>query len=287
MNLNERAMLVSQKIPLWSARRHDKKASEEVASNHGTQAGRAGRYNKCLVDPQDPTFKAIQQAADAARAFHYKQTLPWVQNGAQILPSENYLSYMTESGRLESRFRAAVAEFINEFPTIKDQARIDLNGLYREDDYPTVAELRRKYDYQVVVLPFPDPDDFRVKLADADAALVRTRIEKQVEEALNLASRDLWDRLHEIVKRYANNLSNPEGRFSPSMVDDARALCALLPRLNLKGDGRLEAMRLEVETRLAHVSAEVLKTDPDVRHEVATNARRMVASVNDMMSAFG
>ena len=287
MNLNERAMLVSQKVSLWSARRHDKDASREVADTHGTQVERAGRYNKCLIDPKAITFKAIQQAADAARAFHYEQTLPWVQNGAQILPSANYMAYMEGSGKLEARFNAAVRNFVDEFLDLKAAAKYDLNGLYKEDDYPTVSDLRRKYQYDVVVLPLPDAADFRVALADADAKIIRSRIERQVEEAVNLASRDLWERVHEIVNRYAHNLSKPEGRFAASMVDDARALCALLPKLNLKGDGRLEQARIDIETKLAHVSADTLKLDPDVRAEVAGHAKQLSAQVQSMVDAFG
>jgi hypothetical protein len=47
-SLCSRAMLCSLSISMWSARKHDRKASEEIAQRHGAQPG-AGRYHKVLL----------------------------------------------------------------------------------------------------------------------------------------------------------------------------------------------------------------------------------------------
>jgi hypothetical protein len=43
--LSSRAMLCSLSISMWSARKHDREASEEIAERRGAQAD-AGRYHK-------------------------------------------------------------------------------------------------------------------------------------------------------------------------------------------------------------------------------------------------
>jgi len=47
-SLSSRAMLCSLSISMWSARKHDPEASEEIAQRHGAQAN-AGRYHKVLL----------------------------------------------------------------------------------------------------------------------------------------------------------------------------------------------------------------------------------------------
>jgi hypothetical protein len=51
-------MLCSLSISLWSARKQDPEASEEIAQRHGAQAN-AGRYHKVL----------LPKAADKSRFF--------------------------------------------------------------------------------------------------------------------------------------------------------------------------------------------------------------------------
>jgi hypothetical protein len=47
-SLSSRAMLCSLSISMWSARKHDPEASEEIAQRHGAQP-EAGRYHKVLL----------------------------------------------------------------------------------------------------------------------------------------------------------------------------------------------------------------------------------------------
>ena len=47
-SLSSRAMLCSLSISMWSARKHDPEASEEIAQRHGAQPD-AGRYHKVLL----------------------------------------------------------------------------------------------------------------------------------------------------------------------------------------------------------------------------------------------
>jgi len=50
--ITERAMLAAVHISIWTAVKHDRKISRDVASQHGTHQG-AGRYNKQLLRGAD------------------------------------------------------------------------------------------------------------------------------------------------------------------------------------------------------------------------------------------
>jgi hypothetical protein len=73
-SLSSRAMLCSLSISMWSARKHDREACEEIAQRHGAHPD-AGRFRKVLL-PKAALAK-IQKVVSEARQEHYFMTLPW------------------------------------------------------------------------------------------------------------------------------------------------------------------------------------------------------------------
>jgi hypothetical protein len=282
MSITERAMLVQPTITLWSARRLDKRVTEEVAKQHYADKERAGRYNKLLIDPKAATFEAVRQAAQKARDYHYQHTLPWTQQGAQILPQAEFHEYSKTMAEMQSSFLDAARAFISDYPRLKEKARLELNGLYDEDDYPLEHELKRKFSFEVAFFPLPDERDWRVKLGTAEEERIRQRIRDELEHATKNATRDLWRRLYEAVERMVQRLSVPDGRFRDSLVENVRELCDLVPRLNVAQDPELEAMRARVEAELAGYHPETLRTNPDARSE----ATRRAAEIARKMAAY-
>lgn len=65
-NLAEKALLVTLNISQWSARKYDRKVTEEVNDTH--QAKDAGRFNKLLIDKTH--LDEIQKIVNEARHFH-------------------------------------------------------------------------------------------------------------------------------------------------------------------------------------------------------------------------
>jgi predicted secreted Zn-dependent protease len=102
-----------------------------------------------------------------------------------------------------------------------------------------------------------------------------------VKDAEQAALKEVWTRLFDRVKHMAEKLADPKSIFRDSMVDNAREICALLPRLNFNDDPQLEAMRQEVESKLIK-HPEALRNDPDLRRDTAAEAK----AIMDKMSVF-
>jgi phosphoenolpyruvate carboxylase len=80
----------------------------------------------------------------------------------------------------------------------------------------------------------------------------------------------------------ADKLADPTGIFRDSMVENAREICAMLPRLNFTDDANLEAMRQEVESKIAKYHPDALRQDPVLRRDTAAEAK----AIMDKMSVF-
>lgn len=276
MSISTKAMLVSMSIRSWSARRYDRKVSQEVADQHEADH-KVGRYNKCLIDPKSQTFLALAQARQAAYDWHQEQTLPWAQDGARVLPADNYFEYVETAAAHRTKFLRAADEFVDAFPQLQADARVALNGLYRATDYPSVDELRAKFNFDVTFLPVPDARDWRVSLGKTEEDAIRQQITAQVEGAASDAMRDVWTRLHTAVQHMVERLSDPDAIFRDSLVKNIQHLCDLLPRLNLMKDPHLDIMLDEVRSKLAPHHPQRLRDDKDQRSKVAEEAREIAS----------
>jgi hypothetical protein len=94
VNLNDRALLVQLSISQWTARKYDKRITKEVAHSNNT-AVEAGRYNKSLL-PMNDYLDRVHKKSTHIRNKFYDNTLPWGLEGTMMLPSANYLNFMTE-----------------------------------------------------------------------------------------------------------------------------------------------------------------------------------------------
>jgi hypothetical protein len=288
-SLCSRAMLSSLSISVWSARKHDPDASQEIAQRHGAQAD-AGRYHKVLLPKE--ALAEVQKIVSDARQEHYFMTLPWDDNGYRVLPSAAYTDHTEKMRELSNRFTPAVDALAREFGKLVEHAKVRLGGLFRPEDYPAPYELRRKFSFETKVLPLPDAGDFRVTLGDEEKERIKRQITATVEASLQVASRDIWQRLYEAVCHLAERLQaykvteeGVEHPFRDSVVTNLVKLVDVLPKLNVTGDPELERLTAQVRTSLL-VDPQELRKSESVRTETAKAATAICQRMAGYMSGY-
>ena len=279
-HLSDRALLVQLNVSQWTARKLDKKATKEVADTNGASR-EAGNYNKKLLPMSDSLANIHTMTGDIRREF-YANTLPWGLENTHMLPTANYLNFMTTFRKRKSEWQAVVNKFLADYPYLQTNAQRFLGKLYDPADYPDVNDLRHKFSMDLVVMPVPT-NDFRVQLADDELSTIHADIQRRVQESSGLAMKEAWQRLYSHVKLMSERLGNTEGRLYDSLFDNAIELCRILPRLNFSDDPNLEAMRQEVETKLVGHSKEAIKGSPVLRKQVADEAADIMARMGAFM----
>jgi len=282
MKLSDKALLVQLSISQWTARKYDKKATEQVASANNA-AVQSGRYNKSLL-PMNDFLANVHQKSTLIRKKYYANTLPWGIDGTQILPSANYLAFMTEFRKEKYEWQMIVNSFLSEYMRLKTHARVSLNTLYNEADYPSQDEVASKFDMDMSIMPVPD-GDFRVDVAEEELARITADVERRVVDASQNAMKEAWTRLHDRVKHMADKLDDPKAVFRDTLVENTREICSVLTRLNFTDDPNLEAMRQEVEQSLTKHHPDALRNDPDLRRDKAAEAKAIMAKMGAFMGA--
>lgn len=277
MSVQEKAILVTLNIKQWTGRKYDKKISAEVEQQH--QAKDAGRYNKVLIAKE--ALQKKQKTASAARTFFYENTLAWGDDGYRLLPSANYFTFVGEIQRLKGDDETAAVEFLDNYDAYREDAKINLNGMYNPADYPSREELRHKFSFNVEFMPMPNSNDFRVNLSDTEINTLKLGLENSLSNRLKNAMQDIKDRIKEQLDHMKNKLSNKDEIFRDSLFENLRDIINLIPKLNITGDSQIDQICEDMRTLLVE--------NPDnVRQNAMLRSRKAqeVENIIDKFSEF-
>jgi hypothetical protein len=281
--ITQRAMLAAVHISIWTATKHDRKVSRDVADQNGAQE-HAGRYNKQLLMGA-AKLEELRTLAGQIRQHFYTITLPWSDEGFRLLPSHFYFDLTARMREFEASFSSGVDAFLLAYPDYIREAHAELGGLFREEDYPAAEKLREKFNVRLEVLPIPTGDDFRVTLSADEQARVAREIDANVRQSLTRGTEDLWKRLRDVVSHLVDRLSEPESRFHLSLVTNIFDLVSLLPLLNVNQDPDLDRFATQIRDRLCNYTAQDLKKHDLLRVTTAPEAAGIVAEMDEVLRA--
>ena len=282
--LSERAMLVTMNISQWTARKLDRAETTALNRSHGLNI-EAARVNKNLF-PLSTPLERVHQTTGAIRKDFARRTLPWGIDGVNILKASAYIEFTQAVNQWHADYDEAVNAFLTEYPVLLDEARILLGTLYKQEDYPSLMEIRRRFGFAVRFMPVPDKQDWRIDVGDEARRQLEEDISQRVAQTEATAMTEAWRRIHEVVSRAHERLSNPDAIFRDSLVDNAIELCGVLPGLNIADDPALEASRQQLERLLAPYvgNKNPLRDNPQLRSEAASE---LTAIMDKMAGLYG
>lgn len=289
MSIQNGAVLVEFGVSDWKASVVDKSVAAKIARDY--RAGeQAGRYHKDLLAGSN-FRRQISLFAQNMRNYHGKHTLPWQDRGARLLPLsmlQDYKDYMTAMMR---QLEAMIEEFTNDnlspnfYLNQKELAKSAITALgdmYREEDYPTLDEVRSMYSIRLNFMPVPESGDFRVDAPAQELDFLKSQYEDMTKQRVAQAQKDLWNRLFDRLtmargkigdlSRYyeakANGEKTQRAILQDDYLDTLRDLCHLLGKLNVTGDAKLDKARRELADAFEGIDGEDLKEDAGCREDI-------------------
>jgi len=288
--LSRKATLVSVNISQWTARKLDKRVTDEVNRSHNAVSD-AGRYNKLLIEAK--RLETLNSIVGQARKLHYTMTKPWADEGMRILPNALHAKFADEFRKLKRDFDVAADEFAAEYPRFVEERKRALNGLFNENDYPSAAEIRSKFRLETKTFPVPEADDFRSDVLDADTIDdIKREIGETSETVLNDAMKDTIESVVKVVGHMAERLATYGQRkpgekkgsfFTDTLVSNVRELVELLPAFNFTNDPALTQITERMRRELTVEEAETLRTNPAARESVKRSADDILKDVSALL----
>ena len=269
-NINTSAMLVDLSISNWTAKKLDKKVSEEVDASKATKT-RAGNYHKNLLAGSQ-ALEAVIKYGNNTRLWHHRQTLPWSDSGTRIVTMDNFLDYKAQLVEHENNYNRLVNNFVVTYPTLISAAAFQLGDLFNRDEYPEPEVVAKKFKFSYVFSPLPSAGDFRVDIGEQAAKELVEQYENTFNTRVQEAMQDVWDRVHDCLTHMSDRLADDDKGerkgFHKTLLSNASELIDLMQKLNITKDPKLEAARKELSKALLGVEIDDLKKSDSTRKHV-------------------
>jgi hypothetical protein len=258
--LSSKAVIVQLSISAWRVGKKNADETRAVNAKHGVK--NKARVSVDICD--HPALVEIYRLQTAARAEHYRLTLPVADKGLRLLPVARQMEHARVMGDLRSEIDARLREFAAAYPAERAAAPARLNGLYVEGQWPATAdEVAAKFGFTLRCLPVPDSGQWSEWMTEAAVA----------------AQENLLERLKDAISHVAERLTKPDAIFRDSLTANLAELLALVPDLNLRDDPKIAAIADKARELLAH-DADTLREDPIARADVAATAAELTSMFN-------
>lgn len=291
--LGERAMLATLSISMWTATKHDKKVSAEVATQHQA-SNDAGRYNKKLVNKDGTATQALvklQKIATKARQEFRELTVPWFDDGTRILPVANMTKLIATMQAIQDEWNVAYPEFESLYPQMINEAQRSMNGLFSYTDYPPVSKIGRHFKFSWHMVSMPGVPDFRDGLGTEVVESIRQQYDAGMREVFVKATEETYGRVAKVIGHMSEKLHAYTGKkgdggsiFRDSLVTNVQDLAELLPSLNITGDAGLAAITERITKELLKHDADTLRASDAVREQTAASADAILKTVEEWMA---
>ena len=271
------AMTVELSMSIWTARKKDHKASDDVASMNSADKGVANVTKNLLGNCDELT--ALQKFAGNLRNLHYSMTMPWSDNGQRLVTTMQYFKYNEVMTEMIDEGWRMVDDFLNVYDWKVMDAQAKLGAMFNRDEYPTRDAIRGKFAFRLAYEELPDggnTGDWRLDLPHEAMQTLRTNYANSFNLKIKGAMDDVWTRLHTNLTRLVRQLDVDEegkgNRLYDTVFDQALSLTEMLGTCNVTGDTQMEAMKRQLEQALhqadgAPLTVDKIKKSPTLRED--------------------
>jgi hypothetical protein len=284
-SISSSAMIVDYSASVWTARKKDKKASEDVNYVNNADKGVAN-VSKNILGHCSELDKIQKYAANVRNNVHYRMTMPWLDSGPRLLTTAQYFDYHKQMTECQQEFYQLVEDFLDVYDWKVTNAQAKVGGMFNPEEYPTLDNVRSKFAFRITYDELPDggnTGDWRLDLPHetlqgvlADAATVH-------QNRLQGAMDSVWHRLHDNLTTLVHELEVDEegkgNRLYQTVFDRAIELTNMLGTCNVTGDSQMEAMRRQLDEALHGTNLEQLKNNRTFREETRTKLTAAIAAL--------
>lgn len=281
-------VMVKLTISAWTGERKAKKFGNELdvlSRSTGSDTDALTLIKKLL-----PTHyrTPILQMIGNIRRYWDQMTLPWEHGSWDVVRAEKWSVLMDNVAKLKADYEKLIEDMCKpeEYEKIKAFAKKRLGRLYKDVEFPTAGEFRRKYGVSVSTRPLINPKDVRIDgLGDSDQKKVKEQLEaefanriKDLETGVVDALRELLEEVETKIKVRSAKGDQKSVRYG-SLQRKAKKLAEQLHNMNVNGDVDVAVMIDETIDVLTKADPEKLRESEQAREIIGKQAGSLLAQL--------
>ena len=293
--VRQRAVMATLNIRVWTGKITDKAESVKVCASNKAEPKVAKVLKDCLSKDQ---LREVNTIAKEIRELYDSNTLNSMIHGMRILPASKVMDIGAAAISANEKMKDAVKRTLQEpWSEILDSRRTAMQGLFHEEDYPTVDELPGRFGVTLSIFEIPAADSFAVQLAGDAAAMVSDQLTKSNAAMLESMALETCARLAKPLDSLIDKLTHYEKgdngklqrRIHANMLPNLLGVLDSLEGLNVLGNADLDALLTRIRRDLKDVETDVLKVSEAARSNTLAKAKsgrkQLDKIVSDLMPA--
>ena len=254
-------LLATLNVRIWSGKKTDKTATQELLADKGAIAN-AASVVKSLLAGNDAKLKETAAAFTRIRTFFYENTSPWTTSsigamkGDRLVSTQTSITFLGDFGRLKNEADNALTEFLNEYDKAVSNAALSLGALYDPTSYPTKQQVATLFSANMDLRPVPESADFDrltnvpAQLATGLKDLYERNVEKQMDNALSDVQKRLLSELERMDTQLSKVAAGEKTRLFKSMTGNLKHLVGMARSINFTDNVEIEEIASTIEEHL-------------------------------------
>tara|TARA_R110000787_G_scaffold219239_2_gene327974 strand:- start:1968 stop:2888 length:921 start_codon:yes stop_codon:yes gene_type:complete len=290
VSLATSSVLVAVDVNVWSATKQDRVVSNEVTSAKKASA-ESGKFTKNLL-ANNVFHRDLMNYRQTIYTWLKRGTYRWNQ-GQDLLPVTELETFKQQYQEHESKFYELLENFCNQYSSIRNNMAFTQGDLFDINDYPSVDEIRTKFNCRLFVSEVPE-QDFRCSVSQDTADDLKKQYQKQTEVILQNVIDQQTKSITEVMESIAHccgfsEHQNAKGevvikkrKIYDTTITKAQEMCKKFKTfqpLETAESKKLVSAVVSLENVLNGVNIERLKESEVTRAEVQDE-------VNDILSKF-
>lgn len=283
-NLSSASMLVDFSASVYTARKKDVSASEELETIKKADPNVANVHKKLLGNC--PELVAIQKFVGNTRNAHSSMTLPWSDMGMRLLPTSTFFKYKQYMTKAEQEFHTLVEKFFDIYEDAVVNAQTLLGDLYNPANYPPLDVLRHKFGWRLSFVPLPTSGDFRVEMEQEQAKSLAEEYDKHYNamfgKAIDSMIGDLMKYLARLSDRLDYKSQEDKKVFHDTVTSNITDMLENLLVPLADKDKRLHTLTRQLMDTFEGISADALREDGALRQNTKQSVYDVISSIKSL-----
>ena len=265
---------MSYKLRMWGNRR-----KADVSKIQTDTDKKRLNLTKRLIESKE--YKDIIKFQGGIREYLSYRAVPSFFRDALMLVKTDMVNdidaYLVEAQKEQARL---VENLIKGYPMHIQTARIALNGMFREENYPSADRLTSLFglEWNWIVLSVAD------NLPDVIRQQETTKLQNLWEESIGEIIKGLRVGFKELVDHAVDRLTVEPGEkpkiFKDSLVPNFKLFIETFNARNIVNDVELENLVTQAKSLLEGLSSDQLRTDTDLRKYTAAKFAELKKNVD-------
>ena len=271
------ALLVSLQLGSYNPVRTDKSESRKVSSSHGINDPKLMKVQKHTL-PTASVLEDISKLDTKIRAVVNKYTAPFAR-GINLLPAIKFFDLRKEVNALFDDRAVLVKTLTDEYSIYLDGAKRSLNGAFKDDDYPPVADVVSRFYAKLDSFAIANPKDARLGVLGEIAEQIQAAQDETLNDKLSTVVPYLRELLLSALCHQSSVLQNPDAKLYETTFTNVLEAAEQADHLNMLGDEQINNAIFAIRDRLNRTKDQV-KDDDHMRKMLLSDCNNIIESLD-------